>query len=79
MPQPLYIKEADVAKLLGHNIGWLHENSKTLEAQYGFPPIDPPIGMHHREAIEAWARERNTRAPSRARLNETSQENQSGF
>ncbi|MGC0225190.1 hypothetical protein [Pseudooceanicola nitratireducens] len=58
---PLFIKEEDVAKMLGHNVRWLRERSTLLEDQYGFPKIDPATRMRHREAVEAWARERNMR------------------
>ncbi|GLO70289.1 hypothetical protein VWZ88_12740 [Phaeobacter sp. JH20_36] len=79
--QSLFVKEAEVAKLLGHDVKWLRANSTTLEAQYGLPEIDPAIGLRHREAIEEWARERNTRkAKSRpGRLQSTNQEDQNGF
>ncbi len=59
--QQLFVKEADIAKMLGHDVMWLRSNSETLERQYGFPKIDPAIGMRHREAVEEWARERNAR------------------
>lgn len=59
--QRLYVKESDIAKMLGHDVRWLRSNSDALERQYGFPKIDPAIGMRHREAVEEWARERNAR------------------
>ncbi|MEX0303095.1 MAG: hypothetical protein AB3N24_11780 [Leisingera sp.] len=79
--QQLYVSEGSVAKMLGHDVKWLRANSHNLEKQYGFPPIDPAIGKRHRESIEAWARERNTRkAPTRpGRLSTTNQENENAF
>ncbi|MEQ3669683.1 hypothetical protein [Pseudophaeobacter sp.] len=80
-PQRLYETEKEVARLLGHDVTWLRKNSNTLETQYGFPPIDAAVGMRHRESIEAWARERNTRKVKArtGRLSETNQENENGF
>jgi hypothetical protein len=77
----LYKSEAQIARMLGHDVSWLRDNSNTLETQYGFPPIDAAVGMRHREAVEAWARERNMRkAKARlGQLSETNQENQNGF
>lgn len=80
--QQLFVKEADIAKMLGHDVKWLRSNSETLERQYGFPKIDPAIGMRHREAVEEWARERNARyAKARSeRLTETNHtENHDAF
>jgi hypothetical protein len=56
----LYEKEEVVARLLGHDIRWFRSNVQVLEAQFGFPKIDPAIGLRHREAVELWARRRNT-------------------
>ena len=78
----LYVKEAEIAKMLGHDVTWLRSNLNTLERQYGLPKIDPAVGMRHREAVEEWARERNMRtAKSRPeRLTETNHtENHSAF
>ncbi len=80
--QQLFVKESDIAKMLGHDVKWLRSNSETLERQYGFPKIDPAIGMRHREAVEEWARERNARtAKARSeRLKETNHtENHDAF
>lgn len=80
--QQLFVKEADIAKMLGHDVKWLRSNREVLERQYGFPKIDPAIGMRHREAVEEWARERNARtAKARSeRLTETNHtENPNAF
>lgn len=70
---PLYIPEAEVARMLGHKIDWLRENAAALEQSTGFPAIDPVVGLRHREAIEEWARERNAkRRRGPERLTETS-------
>lgn len=75
-PDPLYVKEAEAARMLRHDVTWLRQNAPMLEAQYGFPQIDPATGMRHREAIEEWARERNRRNARRPeRLSETNREN----
>ncbi|GGE30418.1 hypothetical protein GCM10011360_18040 [Primorskyibacter flagellatus] len=58
---PLFIKEEDVAKLLGHNITWLRQRAALLEESYGLPKIDPATQLRHREAVEVWARKRNIR------------------
>lgn len=81
MISPLYIPEADVARMLGHKIDWLRENGPVLEVSTGFPKIDPVIGMRHREAIEEWARERNvSRRRGPERLTETNRrENPNAF
>lgn len=72
---PLYVSDAKIAKMLGHDIKWLRANQTVLEQQYGLPPIDPAIGMRHVEAVEEWARERNMRRSARPeRLSETNQE-----
>jgi hypothetical protein len=73
-PAPLYINEADAARMLGKPTSWLRSNVTTLERQYGFPKVDPAVGMRHKEAIEAWARDRNVRKQSSA-LSEISKEN----
>ena len=79
-PAPLYIKEADVARLLGHDVTWLRANASALETITGFPKVDVVIGMRHREAIEEWARERNFRKAMRQeRLTETNRENPNAF
>ena len=78
----LYVKEAEIARMLGHDIRWLRSNQTTLESQYGLPKIDPAIGFRHRESVEEWARERNMRtARSRSeRLTETNHtENHGAF
>lgn len=77
---PLYLSDAKIAKMLGHDIKWLRANEDVLERQYGLPPIDPAIGMRHVEAVEEWARERNMRNSARPeRLPETNQENKDAF
>lgn len=77
---PLYVKEVEAAKMLRHDVSWLRQNAHVLESQYGFPKIDPAIGMRHREAIEEWARERNFRNAKRPeRLIETNRENVDEF
>lgn len=58
---PLYVNEAEAAKLLRHNISWLRSNANALEQQFGFPKIDVATGMRHRGAIEKWADERSSR------------------
>lgn len=68
-PAPLYISEAEAARLLGHDVSWLRSNASALERQYGFPRVDPAIGKRHRPSIEAWAQERNSR-PTRIELND---------
>lgn len=74
-PEPLYVKEEEAARMLRHDVTWLRRNRAMLEDQ-GFPKIDPVVGMRHKEAIEAWARERNFRRQERnQRLSETNQEN----
>lgn len=50
--QQLFVKEADIAKMLGRDVKWLRSNGGTLERKYGFAKIDPAIGMRHREAVE---------------------------
>ncbi|MGR1580689.1 hypothetical protein ACSSNL_04410 [Thalassobius sp. S69A] len=72
----LYLTESEVARLLGRDIAWLRANGATLEAQYGFPKIDCATGRRHREAIEAWASDRNIRRRHLAaeRLTENNQE-----
>jgi len=77
----LFIKEVEVAKLLGHNVTWLHANANDLERQYGLPKIDPAIGLRHLEAIEIWARQRNvkTNIARSERLTETNQEKPNAF
>lgn len=79
MAAPLYVSEAQIAAMLGHRIDWLRQNATMLERQYGFPPIDPVIGKRHREAVEAWARERNTRRPAPQRSTNKNQENTDAF
>jgi hypothetical protein len=77
---PLYVKEAEAARMLRHDVTWLRKNAPTLESQYGFPKIDPAVGMRHKEAIEQWARERNTRqAPRSVGLTEANRENVDAF
>jgi hypothetical protein len=61
--QPLYRSEAQIAKMLGHDTEWLRKNASTLEAQYGFPKIDPAINKRHAPSVEQWARDRNTATP----------------
>lgn len=78
-PVALYVKEAEVARMLRHDITWLRKNSKILEEQYGFPKIDPAIGMRHRGSIEAWAQERNMRSAVKPELPNASKENWDGF
>lgn len=79
-PAPLYVKEVEAARMLRHDVTWLRANASVLEAQYNFPKIDPATGMRHKEAIEAWARERNTRNSKRTeRLSETNRENVDEF
>jgi hypothetical protein len=79
-PEPLYVKEAEAARMLRHDVSWLRQNAPTLEAQYGFPKIDPAIGMRHREAIEEWARERNSRRTRGSeRLTEANRANPDAF
>jgi len=80
MPDPLYVKEAEVAEMLRHGVDWLRKNAPALEAQYGFPKVDPATGLRHKEAIEKWARERNFR-PVRhpERLKEANRENTDAF
>lgn len=79
-PDPLYVKEVEAARMLRHDVGWLRANAPTLESQYGFPKIDPAVGMRHREAIEEWARERNSRRTRGSeRLTETNRENPNAF
>lgn len=77
----LYVKEVEVARLLGHNVTWLRSNSTDLERQYGLPKIDPAIGLRHLEAIEEWARQRNltTMTARSERLKETNQEDHNAF
>jgi len=58
---PLYIPEKQTAQLLGRSIDWFRQNRDRLEAQFGFPPVDPATGYRHRPSIEAWAEERNRR------------------
>lgn len=72
--QRLYVKEVEIAKMLGQDIRWLRLNRENLERQYGFPKIDPAIGMRHREAVEDWARERNARY-AKARYERSSKTN----
>lgn len=74
MAESLYIKEAEVAALLKHNITWLKTNINVLEREHGFPAIDPAIGHRHRGAIEAWALERNMRSRTKPKLSETNVE-----
>lgn len=77
---PLYVKEATIAKMLGHDVTWLRANADVLERQYGFPKVDPAVNMRHVEAVEEWARERNMRKGARPeRLSETNQENTNAF
>lgn len=78
-PDPLYVREEEAARMLRHDVTWLRKNSPALEQQ-GFPKIDPLVGMRHKEAIEAWARERNFRRAMRSgRLTEANQENFDAF
>lgn len=80
MPNPLYVKEAEVAEMLRHGVGWLRKNAPALEAQYGFPKVDPATGLRHKEAIEKWARERNFRtARNLERSNHANRENTDAF
>tara|TARA_R110000796_G_scaffold9452_13_gene32238 strand:+ start:1963 stop:2202 length:240 start_codon:yes stop_codon:yes gene_type:complete len=79
MAESLYIKEAEVARLLRHDITWLKKNATCLENQYGFPTVDPAIGHRHRGAIEAWAQERNMRSTTKPKLSETNRENYDEF
>ena len=58
---PLYLTEKEVAQLLRRGVDWLRQHSEQLERQYGFPKVDPAVGWRHRQAIEMWALERNTR------------------
>lgn len=61
--KPLYTSDRNIARMLGHDVKWLHKNATTLEDQYGFPRIDPAIGLRHIPSVEEWARERNSRLP----------------
>lgn len=77
--EPLYVKEEEAARMLRHDVTWLRKNASVLEAQ-GFPKVDPLVGMRHKEAIEAWARERNfRRTRNSGRLTKTNQENFNAF
>lgn len=79
-PSALYVREVEAARMLRHDVTWLRKNAAMLEAQYGFPKIDPATGMRHREAIEQWARERNSRQATRSpRLSENNKENFDAF
>lgn len=79
--EKLYVKDAEIAKALSQPLTWLKANASMLERQFGFPRIDPAVGLRHREAVEEWARERNMRkATARPEwLTETNQEDQNAF
>lgn len=79
-PSALYVREVEAARMLRHDVTWLRQNASVLEAQYGFPKIDPATGMRHKESIEQWARERNSRqAPGSLKLTEANKENFDAF
>jgi len=59
--EKLYRSDKEVAQMLGHDIRWFRSNVNALERQYGFPSIDPAVGLPYIPSIEAWATERNTR------------------
>lgn len=79
MSQPIYKSEAQIAKMLGHDTKWLLKNRAALEAQYGFPPIDPAIGKRHAPSVERWAQERTPQLRPSAQPKSRNQENIDAF